>query len=96
MESARTPPSRSTEPQEPVSLFIIRFWFDEDGPAGRKTPVPRRWRGIITHPPSLQRQPVSSLPQISSYLEKHLRELGAVSPGWLAQWCQHLWPNRRS
>lgn len=93
MESARTPPSTPNESHEPVSLFIIRFWFDEDSRPGGPRPVPRRWRGIITHPPSLSRHPVTSLSQITSYLDMHLRELGAVSPGWLARVCRQLWPD---
>lgn len=96
MESARTRPFLSTEPKESAALFIIRFWFDDEGPAGSPTTRPRRWRGIITHPPSLRRQPVYSLPQISAYLDVHLRELGAAPPGWLARWCEQLWPNHRN
>ena len=53
--------------------FIVRVWLEElENTSGEAT-----WHGFITHVPSGDNSYVSDLDEITSFIAKYLREMGA-------------------
>lgn len=71
MES--NPENRGGNPDEALTQsFIVKVWIEERPPGDAGA----RWRGHVTHVPGGERVHVESVPEIASYISRHLREMG--------------------
>jgi len=55
--------------------FIIKIWCESDSDEGEKIV----WRGHITHVPSGERNHISSLEEIASFVNPFIKEMGCSS-----------------